>query len=111
MKNLLYLKDEQLKGFIEKIFVSYRETFNDSKKVLKKYNLGTAHHKAMHLISFYDDGEGNAPNPNSGMYDKKCSMCSSQDYILIKDFEYNLEGAQEAVDNSNRLEFEKIKFV
>ena len=45
MKNLLYLKDEQLKGFIEKIFVGYRETFNDSKKVLKKYNLGTAHHK------------------------------------------------------------------
>ena len=54
MKNLLYLKDEQLKGFIEKIFVGYRETFNDSKKVLKKYNLGTAHHKAMHLISFYN---------------------------------------------------------
>ena len=54
MKDLLYLKDEQLKGFIEKIFVGYRETFNDSKKVLKKYNLGTAHHKAMHLISFYD---------------------------------------------------------
>ena len=51
MKNLLYLKDEQLKGFIEKIFVGYRETFNDSKKVLKKYNLGTAHHKALHLIS------------------------------------------------------------
>ena len=54
MKNLLYLKDEQLKGFIEKIFVGYRETFNDSKKVLKKYNLGKAHHKAMHLISFYN---------------------------------------------------------
>ena len=54
MKNLLYLKDEQLKGFIEKIFVGYRETFNDSKKVLKKYNLGTAHHKAMHLISCYN---------------------------------------------------------
>ena len=51
MKNLLYLKDEQLKGFIEKIFVGYRETFNDSKKVLKKYNLGTAHHKALHLLS------------------------------------------------------------
>ena len=54
MKNLLYLKDEQLKGFIEKIFVGYRETFNDSKKVLKKYILGPAHHQAMHLISFYN---------------------------------------------------------
>jgi hypothetical protein len=76
-----------------------------------KCNKCNNHYRAYDLISFYDDGEGNAPNPNSGMYDKKCSMCSSQDYILIKDFEYNLEGAQEAVDNSNRLEFEKIKFV
>ena len=71
-----------------------------------KCNKCNNHYRAYDLLSFYDDGEGNAPNPNSGMYDKKCSMCSSQDYILIKDFEYNLEGAQEAVDNSNRLEFE-----
>ena len=54
MKDLLYLKDEQLKGFIEKIFVSYRESFGDPKKILKKYQLGTAHHKSLHLISFYD---------------------------------------------------------
>ena len=72
-----------------------------------KCNKCKNHYRAYDLLSFYDDGEGNAPNPNSGMYDKKCSMCSSQDYILIKDFEYNLEGAQEAVDNSNRLEFKK----
>ena len=38
MKELLYLKDEQLKHLIEKLFVSYRETFADSKKVLDKYN-------------------------------------------------------------------------
>ena len=54
MKDLLYLKDEQLKGFIEKIFVSYRESFGDPKKILKKYQLGTAHHKSLHLISFYN---------------------------------------------------------
>ena len=54
MKDLLYLKDEQLKGFIEKIFVTYRESFADPKKILKKYQLGTAHHKSLHLISFYD---------------------------------------------------------
>ena len=54
MKELLYLKDEQLKGFIEKIFISYRESFNDSKKILKKYKIGIAHHKALHLISFYN---------------------------------------------------------
>ena len=52
MKDLLYLKDEQLKGFIEKIFVTYRESFSDPKKILKKYQLGTAHHKSLHLISF-----------------------------------------------------------
>ena len=54
MKDLLYLKDEQLKGFIEKIFVIYRESFGDPKKILKKYQLGTAHHKSLHLISFYE---------------------------------------------------------
>ena len=54
MKDLLYLKDEQLKGFIEKIFVTYRESFSDPKKILKKYQLGTAHHKSLHLISFYE---------------------------------------------------------
>ena len=37
MKELLYLKDDQLKGLIEKLFVSYRETFSDSKKILEKY--------------------------------------------------------------------------
>ena len=54
MKNLLYLKDEQLKGFIEKIFITYRESFGDPKKILKKYQLGTAHHKSLHLISFHE---------------------------------------------------------
>jgi len=53
MKELLYLKDEQLKEFIEKLFVSYRETFNDSKKILKKYAIGLAHHKVILLLSLY----------------------------------------------------------
>jgi len=54
MKELLYLKDEHLKQLIEKIFVSYRETFSDSKKILDKYSIGVAHHKVIHLISQYD---------------------------------------------------------
>ena len=33
MKELLYLKEDQLKDLIEKLFVSYRETFSDSKKI------------------------------------------------------------------------------
>ena len=54
MKELLYLKDEQLKQLIEKIFVSYRETFSDSKKILDKYSIGIAHHKVIHLIAQYE---------------------------------------------------------
>ncbi len=54
MKELLYLKDEQLKDLIEKIFISYRETFSDSKKILDKYSIGIAHHKVIHLIAQYE---------------------------------------------------------
>ena len=53
MKELLYLKDDQLKDLIEKLFVSYRETFSDSKKILNKYSIGLAHHKVIHLLSMY----------------------------------------------------------
>ena len=54
MKELLYLKDDQLKEFIEKISLSYKETFSDAKKVLDKYSIGVAHHKVINLISLYD---------------------------------------------------------
>jgi len=54
MKKLLYLKDQELKQYIEKIFVGYRETVNDAKKVLEKYSIGVAHNKAIHLISLYE---------------------------------------------------------
>ena len=54
MKEQLYLKDQQLKEFVEKIFTTYRETFSDAKNVLDKYSLGIAHHKVMHLISLYE---------------------------------------------------------
>ena len=54
MKDLLYLKDEQLKEFIEELFISYRESFGDAKKTLEKYSLGIAHHKVIHIISIHD---------------------------------------------------------
>ena len=47
MKELLYLKDEQLKQLIANIFTSYKETFSDAKKILDKYSIGIAHHKAL----------------------------------------------------------------
>jgi DNA-binding MarR family transcriptional regulator len=54
MKELLYLKDDQLKDLIEKLFVGYREIFSDSKKVLDKYSIGLAHNKVIHLLSIYE---------------------------------------------------------
>ena len=54
MKELLYLKDEQLKDLIEKLFVGYREVFSDSKKTLDKYSIGLAHNKVILLLSMYE---------------------------------------------------------
>ena len=54
MKKLLYLKDNELKQYIEKIFIGYRETVSDVKKILDKYSLGVAHNKVIHLISLYE---------------------------------------------------------
>ena len=53
MKELLYLKDAQLKQLIEKLFISYRESFADAKKILDKHTIGIAHHKVLHLLSMY----------------------------------------------------------
>ena len=54
MSDLLYLKDDQIKDFIEQIFYAYREIYSDPKKILRKYSFGTAHHKVIHLIERYE---------------------------------------------------------
>ena len=54
MKELLYLKDTQIKDLIEKLFTSYRESFSDAKKILDKYSIGIAHHKVLHILSMYE---------------------------------------------------------
>ena len=54
MKELLYLRDDQLKDLIEKLFVGYREVFSDSKKTLDKYSIGLAHNKVILLLSMYE---------------------------------------------------------
>ena len=54
MKELLYLKDAQLKELIERLFTSYRESFSDARKILDKYFIGIAHHKVLHLLSMYE---------------------------------------------------------
>ncbi len=50
MKDLLYLKDEQIKDCIQLLLYAYRETFSDPVQILKKNSLGPAHHRAMHLV-------------------------------------------------------------
>ena len=50
MKDLLYLKDEQIKDFIQLLFYAYRETFTDPKEVLAKKFFGPAHLRALNLI-------------------------------------------------------------
>ena len=50
MKDLLYLKDEQIKDFIQLLFYAYRETFADPKKILAKKFFGPAHLRALNLI-------------------------------------------------------------
>ena len=54
MKELLYLKDEQIKDLIEQLFYAYRKTFADSKKILQKHSLGVAHQRAIHMIERYE---------------------------------------------------------
>ena len=54
MHELLYLKDDQIKEFIEKLFFAYRESFSDARKALNKHSLGIAHHKVIHLLSIYE---------------------------------------------------------
>tara|TARA_B100000787_G_scaffold89259_1_gene65991 strand:+ start:161 stop:598 length:438 start_codon:yes stop_codon:yes gene_type:complete len=51
MKELLYLKDDQLKILIEKLLIVLKETFSDPKKILNKYSIGLAHHKVIHMLS------------------------------------------------------------
>ena len=50
MKDLLYLKDDQIKDCIQLLLYAYRETFTDPGEVLKKKSLGPAHFRALNLI-------------------------------------------------------------
>ena len=50
MKELLYLKDDQIKEFIQLLYYAYRETFSDTREILSKKYFGPAHLRALHLI-------------------------------------------------------------
>jgi DNA-binding MarR family transcriptional regulator len=53
MKDLLYLKDEQIKEFIQLLSYAHRETFSDPKDILNKKYFGPAHLRALNLIERY----------------------------------------------------------
>ena len=50
MKELLYLKDDQIKEFIQLLYYAYRESFSDPKEILSKKFFGPAHLRALNLI-------------------------------------------------------------
>ena len=50
MKDLLYLKDEQIKEFIQLLYYAYRETFADPKEILSKKFFGPTHLRTLNLI-------------------------------------------------------------
>ena len=50
MKDLLYLKDEQIKDFIQLLYDAYREISSDPKEILSKKLFGLAHLRALNLI-------------------------------------------------------------
>ena len=50
MRDLLYLKDEQIKDFIQLLYYAYRETYSDPKEILSKKYFGPAHLRTLSLI-------------------------------------------------------------
>ena len=50
MRDLLYLKDEQIKDFIQLLYYAYRETYSDPKEILSKRFFGPAHLRILNLI-------------------------------------------------------------
>ena len=48
--SLLFLTDEQLRQGIEAMFFAYRGFTADPDRILEKYGLGRAHHRALHFI-------------------------------------------------------------
>ncbi len=50
MRDLLYLKDDQIKDFIQLLYYAYKETYSDPKEILSKKFFGPAHLRSLNLI-------------------------------------------------------------
>jgi DNA-binding MarR family transcriptional regulator len=48
--NPLFLREEELRQGIELLFYAYRDFTSDPDEILREYNFGRAHHRAIHFI-------------------------------------------------------------
>ena len=98
MKDALFLRDEQIKDIIELILFAYRDTFLDSKNILKKHSYGTAHHKALHLIEKHNI-------PALTVYDElivpksKVAIAREAMYTLVDDAIYKKYSLMDQIKN------------
>ena len=98
MKDLLYLKDDQIKDCIQLLFYAYRETISDPKDILKKNSLGNAHFRALQLIERHE-----GINVNELMYKLKITKQSLNRVIKdLKRFKM-IRQVKDEVDTRKRL--------
>ena len=114
MRDLLYLKDDQIKDFIEQIFYAYRETYSDPKKILKKYSFGSAHHRAIHLIEKYEgitiSGLLNKLKITKQSLNRVLRDLIKNDAIIIKKSEIDSRQRQIFLKEKGKKLFEEIFF-
>ena len=98
MKDLLYLKDDQIKDCIQLLLYAYRETISDPKDILKKNSLGTAHFRALQLIERHE-----GINVNELMYKLKITKQSLNRVIKdLKRFKM-IRQVKDEIDTRKRL--------
>ena len=112
MKDLLYLKDEQIKDFIQLLFYAYRETFSDPKEILAKKFFGPAHLRAINLIE-----RNPGINPSELMFKLKITKQSLnrvlRDLIkskMIKQIKDDTDTRKKnlSLDKDGRIFFDKV---
>ena len=112
MKELLYLKDDQIKDFIQLLFYAYRETFSDPKEILAKKFFGPAHLRAINLIE-----RNPGINPSELMFKLKITKQSLnrvlRDLIkskMIKQIKDDTDTRKKnlSLDKDGRIFFDKV---
>ena len=112
MKDLLYLKDDQIKDFIQLLFYAYRETFSDPKEILAKKFFGPAHLRAINLIE-----RNPGINPSELMFKLKITKQSLnrvlRDLIkskMIKQIKDDTDTRKKnlSLDKDGRIFFDKV---